>query len=108
MASLPVAVAPLFAITAALASLACCLPFGIAGALGAVGLSFYLESKRGWVLGVAALFLALTVFQLYRQRKVQGHINPLNVVLLSASAALVAVITIFPDNIALFFAQFNR
>ena len=45
----------LAAVAAALATIARCLPLGIAGALGAFGLNFYLESERNWFIGLAVL-----------------------------------------------------
>jgi hypothetical protein len=44
---------PLAAAMSALATLACCLPPGIAGAVGALGLSVALQQLRPWLIGVA-------------------------------------------------------
>jgi hypothetical protein len=42
---------PVAAAMSALATLACCLPLGIAGAVGALGLSVALEALRPWLIG---------------------------------------------------------
>lgn len=61
--------APVAAAVAALSTLACCLPLGIAGAAGALGLSVVLSSLRPWLIAVAVILLAVGVFQLYRGRE---------------------------------------
>jgi hypothetical protein len=48
---------PVAAAVSAIATLACCLPLGIAGAVGALGLSVALASLRPWLIGVAVILL---------------------------------------------------
>ncbi len=60
---------PVAAAMSALATLACCLPLGIAGALGALGLSIALERLRPWLTGLAVVLLGMSAFQMYRGRK---------------------------------------
>ena len=55
-------VAPLAAAMSALATLACCLPLGIAGAVGALGLSVALEALRPWLIGIAVILLSVGSF----------------------------------------------
>jgi hypothetical protein len=62
--------APVAAAMSALATLACCLPLGIAGAMGALGLSVVaLESLRPWLIGLAVILLGVSCLQIYRGPK---------------------------------------
>jgi hypothetical protein len=54
--------APVAAAISALATMACCLPLGIAGAVGALGLGVALESLRPWLMVLAILLLGWTLF----------------------------------------------
>jgi len=58
--------APIAAVISALAASACCLPLGIAGAVGALGLSVVLETLRPWLIGLAVILLGAGLWQLYR------------------------------------------
>src|SRR2546430_4867294 len=60
---------PIMAALAALSTLACCAPFGFLAALGLAGASVWLLQFRLWLLGLAALALAVGFWQLYRARK---------------------------------------
>ena len=60
---------PVAAAMSALATLACCLPLGIAGAVGALGLSIALETLRPWLIGLAVILLGVSFYQMYRGRK---------------------------------------
>ena len=60
---------PVAAAMSALATLACCLPLGIAGAVGALGLSVALERLRPWLIGLAVILLSVSFFQMYRGRR---------------------------------------
>ncbi len=93
-------VTPIAAALSALASLACCLPLGIAGAVGALGLSVALEALRPWLIGIAVILLSVGLFQLYRgQRKCQRR-SPLSLIMFGLSATVVMAIMIFPQKVA--------
>ena len=92
--------APVAAAMSALATLACCLPLGIAGAVGALGLSVALEALRPWLIGIAVILLTVGLFQLYRgQRRCQRR-SPLSLILFGLSAAVVLAVMIFPQKLA--------
>ena len=92
--------APVAGAITALASLACCLPLGIAGAVGALGLSVALEALRPWLIAIAVILLGVGLFQLYRgQRRCQRR-SPLSLVLFGISAAVILAIMIFPQKLA--------
>jgi uncharacterized membrane protein YidH (DUF202 family) len=93
-------VTPIAAALSALASLACCLPLGIAGAVGALGLSVALEALRPWLIVIAVILLGMGLFQLYRgQRKCQRR-SPLSLFLFGLSTTVVLAIMIFPQKVA--------
>jgi uncharacterized membrane protein YidH (DUF202 family) len=84
----------------ALATLACCLPLGIAGAVGALGLSVVLEALRPWLIGIAVSLLSVGLFQLYRSQRRCQRRSPLSLVLFGLSAVVVLAIMIFPQKVA--------
>ena len=91
--------APLAAALSALATLACCLPLGIAGAVGALGLSVALEGLRPWLIGLAVILLSVSAVQLYRGRSCQRR-NRLGLILFGLSAVVVVAVMIFPQKLA--------
>lgn len=92
--------APVAAVASALATLACCLPLGIAGAVGALGLSVALASLRPWLLGVAVILLGVSFFQIYRGRKSCRRRSRLSLIVFGLSAAIVLAVMVFPQRIA--------
>jgi hypothetical protein len=60
--------APVAAAVSALSCLVCCLPFGIAAAAGAAGLSVVLDGLRPYLLVVSGGLLAFGLWQLYHSR----------------------------------------
>lgn len=93
-------VTPLAAALSALATLACCLPLGIAGAVGALGLSVALASLRPWLIGLAVVLLAIGSWQLYRGARTCRRRSPVSFVLFGLSAAVVLGVVIFPQKVA--------
>jgi hypothetical protein len=91
---------PVAAAMSALATLACCLPLGIAGAVGALGLSVVLERLRPWLIGLAAILLCVSCFQVYRGRKSCQQRSRLSLILFGLCAAIVLAVMIFPQQLA--------
>jgi hypothetical protein len=91
---------PVAAAMSALATLACCLPLGIAGAVGAMGLSVVLVSMRPWLIGLAVILLGLSSFQIYRGRKNCQRWNRLTLVFFGLSAMVVLLVIVFPQKLA--------
>ena len=93
--------APAAAILAALSALACCLPFGIVGALGLAGISVWIAPTRPWLLTAAVLLLVLGFWQIYRRRtQCSTRRSPLSVTLFWLAVVVVILVTIFPQLIA--------
>jgi mercuric ion transport protein len=93
--------APAAAILASLSALACCLPFGIVGALGLASISVWIAPLRPWLLGAAVLLLVLGFWQIYRRRNLcSTERSPISVALFWVAVAVVVLVTIFPQLIA--------
>lgn len=93
--------APVAAILAALSALACCLPFGIVGALGLASISVWIAPLRPWLLGAAVLLLVLGFWQIYRRRsQCSTRRSPVSVALFWMAVGVVLLVTIFPQLIA--------
>lgn len=91
---------PLAAAMSALATLACCLPLGIAGAAGALGLSVALERLRPWLIGLAVILLGVSAFQLYRGQRSCQKRSRLSLICFGVCAAVVLAVMIFPQKLA--------
>jgi hypothetical protein len=91
---------PLAAAMSALATLACCLPLGIAGADGALGLSVAVERLRPWLIGLAVILLGVSFVQMYQGRKSCQRRSRLSLVLFGLSAAVVLALILFPQELA--------
>ena len=85
--------------------MACCLPLGIAGAAGALGLSVVLASLRPWLIGLAVVLLGLGSWQIYRGNRSCRRRSPLSLIVFSLSAAIVLGVIIFPQQIAALLAS---
>jgi hypothetical protein len=91
---------PIAAAVTAVSTLACCLPLGIAGAVGALGLSVVLNSLRPWLIAIAMVFLAVGLFQLYRNQRSCKRRSPVSLVIFGACAAVVIAVLAFPQRVA--------
>src|SRR5579863_6873801 len=93
--------APAAAILAALSALACCLPFGIVGALGLASISVWIAALRPWLLGAAVWLLVAGLWQIYRRGKqCSTRRSPVSVALFWVAVAVVFLVAIFPQLIA--------
>ena len=92
--------APIAGAVSALATLACCLPLGIAGAVGALGLSVALASLRPWLIALAVVLLGLGSWQLYRGQRSCQRRSPLSLALFGLSAVVVLGVIVFPQKLA--------
>ncbi len=98
--------APVAAVASALATMACCLPLGIAGAAGALGLGVALARWRPWLIGLSIIMLAAGVWQLYRTGRTCRRRSRLSMVLLGLCAAIVVGVMLFPQKIAELMADY--
>src|SRR5579871_1484975 len=92
-------VTPVAAALAALATLACCLPMGIAGAVGLLGLSVAIANLRPYLIGLAVVLLAVGSWQIYRGVKTCRRRSPVTFIVFGISAAIVLAVFLFPQTI---------
>ena len=92
--------APIAAAMSALATMACCLPLGIGGAVGALGLGVALESLRLWLIGLAVILLGWGLLQLSRGQRACQRRSPFSLVVFGISAAIVIGVLLFPQKLA--------
>jgi hypothetical protein len=97
---------PIAAVIAALSTIACCLPFGFLGVIGLAGAGVWLQQFRGWLLGLAALFLVVGFWQLYRTGRTCKRRSPVSVVLFWVAAVVVVTVILFPQVIASVIARY--
>jgi hypothetical protein len=91
---------PVAAAMSAVATLACCLPLGVAGAVGALGLSVVLERLRPWLISLAVILLGVSALQMYKHGKSCRRRSRLGLVFFGLSAAIVLTVLIFPQQLA--------
>ena len=93
--------APAAAILAALSALACCLPFGLVGALGLATVSVWIAPLRPWLLAVSVLLLALGFWQIYRRgNQCKARRSRVSVAVFWLAVVIVLLVTVFPQLIA--------
>ena len=91
---------PLAAAASALAVFACCVPLGVAGALGVLALGSLFDALQPWFLGTATV-LALSAYQCYRGRQTcRLRRSRFSLAVLGLSAAIVLLVLLFPQNVA--------
>jgi len=97
-------VAPVGALTAALVSISCCLPFSIPAALGLAGISMFASQNQAWLIGGSLALLAVGGIQLVRRPKCQRR-SRASITLLCVSAVLVFAVVFLPEVISGFLAD---
>ena len=98
-------IAPVAAATTALATLACCLPVGIAAAAASASLATVVSSYRGWFLLASAGLLALGVVQLTRAQRQCSTRKSGSLAILALSTAIVVLVALFPQVLAALIAE---
>jgi hypothetical protein len=94
------ALAPTGAVAAALATLACCLPWGIGAALGTIGLSYFFARFQVWFLTVSVALLLFGLFQILRKGNACRRRSRMEIALWSIAAVVVVAVVAFPQWIA--------
>jgi hypothetical protein len=91
----------------AIAALACCLPLGLAGALGVLALSTMFETVQPWFLAIAAILLGVGAVQAFRSRGAcRRRASSFSLAVLGLSAVIVVAVLAFPQRLAAFLADF--
>ncbi|MFL6279299.1 MAG: hypothetical protein ACJ731_04250 [Vicinamibacterales bacterium] len=93
-------IAPVAAAATALATLACCLPVGIAAAAATASLATVVAAHRNWFLLASGALLAIGIVQLNRAQRQCSTRKRGSVAILTISATIVVLVALFPQIIA--------
>lgn len=91
---------PAAAIVSALATLTCCLPWGIGAALGALGLSPLFARFQIWFLLLSILLFVFGIFQVLRRGPNCRRRSRVEITLLGIAAVVIIAIVLFPQWVA--------
>ena len=97
--------APVAAVVSAVSCMACCLPFGIAAAAGAAGLSIALEPVRPYLMAASGALIIFGVWQLYRGGRTCQRRSRASIVVFWTCAAVVVAMMLMPQLVANFLAD---
>lgn len=98
------ALAPVFAVLSALATLACCLPWGIGAAVGALGLSVFIARFQIEFIVLSVILLGFALVQSLRRGRSCRRLSRTAIAIWTIAVALVLAIALFPEWIAALFA----
>lgn len=97
--------APVAAAVAALTTLACCMPLGFAAAAATIGLSTVAAEYQPWFLAASGVLLGVGFVQVRRSRRMCVARGTSSLVVYCISAAIVAVVVLFPQTLAALMAD---
>lgn len=99
------ALTPAAAVMSALAALVCCLPWGLAAAVGALGLSTLFTRLQPEFLVFAIVLLAVGLVQVLRRERSCRRRSRIEIALWAIAAAIVLAVVLFPQWVASFLAR---
>ena len=88
------------AIVSSVATIGCCLPLGLAAALGAGAASVLFVTLRPWLLGLSVVLLGFGFWQQRRARQCAVKGRLLGAVLLWVAVIVVLGMLVFPQQVA--------
>lgn len=91
---------PIAAVMSALAALACCLPWGLAAAAGALGISAFFTRFQAEFLVLAFVLLAVGLVQILRRGRSCRRRNRVEIALWAIAAMIVLAVVLFPQWVA--------
>lgn len=92
--------APMAAVISAMAALACCLPWGIAAGLGALGLSAFFARYQPEFLLIPLVLLGVGLVQVLRRGRTCRRRSRIEIALWGIAAAMVLAVILFPQWVA--------
>lgn len=98
-------IAPVAAALSALATLACCLPWGIGAAMGALGLSVVVGRFQVELIALSVVLLGVGIVQIVRLRRSCRRNGRVEIALWCIGAAIVLAVVLFPEWVAVLFAS---
>jgi len=97
--------ASLAAIASSLATMACCVPFGFAAAIGAAGASAFRLRFRSWFLVLSIALIGVGFWQQRRAKQCAVKGRLIGQFLLWTAVAILLAMILFPQQIAGFLAD---
>jgi hypothetical protein len=91
---------PIAAVTSAFTVLICCLPWGLAAAAGALGLSAFFTRFQAEFLILALVLLAVGLIQILRRGRSCRRRSRTEIALWAIAAVIVLAIVLFPQWVA--------
>lgn len=89
------------ALASAVAASSCCLPLlPFVAAAGLAGSSAWFTAVRPYLLGVSVLLIGFAFFQSHRAKQCNCRPSKVSIAVLWISAALIAVMILFPQAVA--------
>lgn len=94
------------AVTSLIAAATCCIPLGtVVAAAGTAGASAMLDTARWWLMPLSGVLIAVALWQTYRHRPLSGKRPLAGQIILWTAAAMVAMMFVFPQQVALLVAN---
>jgi hypothetical protein len=94
------ALAPLTAAVGAMATLACCLPWGIGAALGALGLGVFVARFQAEFIVLSVVLLGVGFIQILRRGRSCRRRSRVEIAIWGIAAAVVLAVVLFPEWVA--------
>jgi cytochrome bd-type quinol oxidase subunit 2 len=92
-------ITPVAAATSALATLLCCLPIGFAAAAATASVAVVVARFRPWLIGASVLLVLIGFWQVYGRKACERR-SRATLAILWTCAAVVLLVTLFPQVIA--------
>jgi hypothetical protein len=92
--------APVAAAAGAIATLACCLPWGIGAALGALGLSVFIARFQAEFIVLSIVLLGAGLIQILRRGRSCRRRNRVEIAIWGIAVAVVLAVVLFPQWVA--------
>lgn len=92
--------APIAAAAGAMATLACCLPWGIGAALGALGLSVFLARFQAGFIVLSIVLLGVGLIQILRRGRSCTRRSRAEIAIWGIGVAIVLAVVLFPEWVA--------
>lgn len=92
--------APVAAAAGAMATLACCLPWGIGAALGALGLSVFIARFQTEFIVLSIVLLGAGLIQILRRGRSCRRRSRVEIAIWGIAVAVVLAVLLFPEWVA--------
>ena len=100
--------APAAAAISAVATLACCLPWRIGAALGALGVSVFVERFQSEFIVLSIILLGVGLVQMVRLRRSCRRRSRIEIAVWGIAAVVVIAVVLFPEWVAALLAAHHR